>query len=229
MALVNCPECKKEIIDPTVFCPHCGVKLENNENNENNEKKAIIIGSNSVPTGPFGKICIIILIISGIGFMYNSIKSSGTGGNYKKEVTVSDPNITNGTIGQSVEVGCFVYKVEAISFRKYVGTQFYSVNTEGVFLLVKLTVSNICNQNVILDNSLFSLVDNAGSNYAFSPEGSSALEMGGVNTLFLKSCNPNVKKTGYLIFEVPSKDTYSLKLMSGNKLGYILLNSETNS
>ena len=29
MALINCPECGKEISDSTKICPHCGYKLKN--------------------------------------------------------------------------------------------------------------------------------------------------------------------------------------------------------
>ena len=30
MALINCPECKKEISDKAASCPNCGNPIENN-------------------------------------------------------------------------------------------------------------------------------------------------------------------------------------------------------
>jgi len=38
MALINCPECQKEISDKTKNCPHCGYPFENNPvvNNQQN-------------------------------------------------------------------------------------------------------------------------------------------------------------------------------------------------
>lgn len=47
MALIKCPECKKEISDTIDSCPHCGFKLKQNKNLENikkNHKLLIIIG-----------------------------------------------------------------------------------------------------------------------------------------------------------------------------------------
>ena len=38
MALINCPECGKEISDSTKICPHCGYKLKN----KSDSKKWII-------------------------------------------------------------------------------------------------------------------------------------------------------------------------------------------
>ena len=40
MALINCPECKKEISDKTNACPHCGypIKKDKLENYFNNTK-----------------------------------------------------------------------------------------------------------------------------------------------------------------------------------------------
>jgi len=45
MALINCPECKKEISDKVKSCPHCGYPLEinsvdnTNQMNKNNWNK----------------------------------------------------------------------------------------------------------------------------------------------------------------------------------------------
>ncbi len=40
-------------------------------------------------------------------------------------------------------------------------------------------------------------------------------EMGGYKTLFLKQCNPKIKKSGLLIFEVPKDGIYNLHLSGG--------------
>lgn len=45
MALINCPECGKEISDTTDKCPHCGyplMKIQNEEKNNEKKRTAII-------------------------------------------------------------------------------------------------------------------------------------------------------------------------------------------
>jgi hypothetical protein len=48
----------------------------------------------------------------------------------------------------------------------------------------------------------------------------------------LKSCNPNIQKVGYLIFEVPNKGVYHLKVSGGfwsGKTGDIRLTRNNNN
>ena len=45
MALIQCPECGKEISDTTDKCPHCGyplMKIQNEEKNNEKKRTAII-------------------------------------------------------------------------------------------------------------------------------------------------------------------------------------------
>lgn len=43
MALINCPECGKEISDKSKQCIHCGYPLEELENTSNIDNKTIYI------------------------------------------------------------------------------------------------------------------------------------------------------------------------------------------
>lgn len=72
MALINCPECGKEISDTCESCIHCGYKLSNNEGSKGkqaNKKKIPIIA-----------IILVIVIIIGIGIasilIINSIREN---------------------------------------------------------------------------------------------------------------------------------------------------------
>ncbi len=49
MALVNCPECGKEISDSAKSCPHCGYPLSE----DNTEKKASPLGASPVSVVAF--------------------------------------------------------------------------------------------------------------------------------------------------------------------------------
>ena len=84
-----------------------------------------------------------------------------------------------------------------------------------IFLIVNLTFRNNDREEHTLDNSFFKLTDEDQTEFESSTEGSSTLEMSGQETLFLKQCNPQITKSGYLIFEVPSKKVYDLHLSGG--------------
>lgn len=75
MALINCPECGKEISDTCESCIHCGYKLTNNSNNtDSKDKKA------NKKKVPIIAILLIIVIIIGIGIasilIINSIREN---------------------------------------------------------------------------------------------------------------------------------------------------------
>lgn len=42
MALMNCPECGKEISDQVNNCPHCGFPVNNKKDEGSNKKKKVI-------------------------------------------------------------------------------------------------------------------------------------------------------------------------------------------
>lgn len=130
--------------------------------------------------------------------------------------TSSRQQANEAKIGDSVEVGNFVYKVNGIKFTKRVGNEYVNTTADGVYLLVGLSIKNISNESRTIDNSLFKVVDDAGTQYEFSVQGSTSLEMSGGKSLFLKQCQPNISTTGVLIFEVPdNKRNYYLQLSGG--------------
>ena len=113
------------------------------------------------------------------------------------------------TIGTEVQVG---------NFKKSVGNEFVRETADGVFLIVYLSLANIDNESHTLDGSMFSLTDMDGTKYEYSIDGSTALEMSGHETIFLKRCQPKIVTSGVLIFEVPQKKEYYLNLI-GNFWG----------
>ena len=117
------------------------------------------------------------------------------------------------TIGTEVQVGNFAYRVDDIAFKKSVGNEFVRETADGVFLIVYLSLVNIDNESHTLDGSMFSLTDMDGTKYEYSIDGSTALEMSGHETIFLKRCQPKIVTSGVLIFEVPQKKEYYLNLI----------------
>ncbi|MBN2892499.1 MAG: zinc ribbon domain-containing protein [Bacteroidales bacterium] len=76
MALINCPECNKEISDKVKSCPHCGYPLS--DNIDSDKQVPINVNLTSINLGKtknkdlkkIGSIIIVLLIISALIFSY---------------------------------------------------------------------------------------------------------------------------------------------------------------
>ncbi len=119
-------------------------------------------------------------------------------------------------MGDNLKVGHFWYRVKDVSFSKTIGSDMLSETADGVFAIVGISVQNSSNETRTLDGSMFKMVDSQGREFEHSVNGSTALEMSGQKTLFLKQCQPGILTSGKLIFEVPTqKDSYALVLSGG--------------
>lgn len=130
------------------------------------------------------------------------------------------------SIGTPIEIGHFVYTVQSVQFRKTVGNSFFGETADGIYLIVNLSIKNISKETRTLDGSLFAVTDKSGVKYEYSVDASTALELSGSKTLFLKDCQPNITTKGVLAFEVPQKDEYYLHLVGsfwGSKSARVLL------
>lgn len=145
----------------------------------------------------------------------NSTNSVTQVSNNSKENSNQSVNVDYNKIGDVVKVGNFKYEVNGIKFRKELGNQFTSKTADGIFLIVSMSITNISTETSTIDNSLFKLYDENGTEYDFSSEGTTASMMSNEKTLFLKQCHPNIPTTGSLVFEVPNKAVYDLKLSGG--------------
>lgn len=122
------------------------------------------------------------------------------------------------SIGKEVSVGHFSYTVNSLKFTKSVGDEFFGETADGIYLLINLSIRNTSDETRTLDNSCFYLTDANGVKFEYAIDASTAIELSGYKTLFLKDCQPRIKTNGVLIFEVPEKDVYYLHL-AGNFWG----------
>lgn len=97
------------------------------------------------------------------------------------------------------EVGVAVLNV---SSPKRVGNEYVNRAPEGKFVQLELGVSNHQKDAITVDSNLFKVIAN-GKEYSSSVEASTALEMSGQKTFFLKQLNPDMSTVGYLIFDLP--------------------------
>ena len=83
MALINCPECKKEVSNSASTCPHCGFSLILKEEKPKKKKK-----------GCFTWILVIIAIVLALFYFYSKNNSSTSSSSYSEEtVNVSVENV----------------------------------------------------------------------------------------------------------------------------------------
>lgn len=127
----------------------------------------------------------------------------------------SEEKVEQKKIGDEISVGNFNYRVNWIKYKKVIGNEFSNQRADGIYLIIDLSLMNMDKEEHTLDNSLFKLTDENGKEFESSIDGTTALEMNGNQTLFLKQCNPNIQKEGVLCFEVPAKGIYDLHLSGG--------------
>lgn len=151
----------------------------------------------------------------------------GTQSQQNSEVQQSTQNTEEeSSIGKIINVGYFEYTVNSVRFKKTIGDEFFGETADGIYLLVDLTIKNIDTETRTLDGSFFAVTDADGIKFEYSINGSTALELSGGKTLFMKECQPKIPTKGTLIFEVPEKGEYYLHLIGnfwGNRSVRVLL------
>jgi len=78
MALINCPECQKEISDKVKACPHCGYPFSNESSEETTQKVEVTninINSQKIKTIIIGTIIIGIIIVICI-LIFNNVRKN---------------------------------------------------------------------------------------------------------------------------------------------------------
>ncbi|TSK07125.1 MAG: DUF4352 domain-containing protein [Geobacter sp.] len=212
MALKKCKECGHDISTDAKTCPNCGKKQPSKVG------KALL--------GILGFFFLLGIIGNLVGGKATSSSSLGSSSSGMPQVQ-KRAEIVQAHLGDTVDVGSFVYRVEDFKFRKTLGNEFINHTADGIYLLIHLSLKNHDKEAHTLDNSLFKLVDSHNVEYESSVNGSTAIEMSGGKTLFLKQCQPNIQTSGVLVFEVPSKEeVYHLKVSGGfwsGKTGEIAL------
>lgn len=144
----------------------------------------------------------VLLVLSIIIFVV-SLNTSGDAA-----VTSSD-NETKYIMGDEVQVGDIKYLVNSVTSSKLILDEFFDYSTEGIFLTTDITVTNAGKEEVIIDSSMFKIVESDGTTYDPSSEHNSM-------DLFLDSLNPKMKNEYKVIFELPvESQDYMLQVSNG--------------
>jgi len=132
-------------------------------------------------------------------------------------------------MGYIATVGDFSYKVDVGSAKFYssINSGYNKKTANGVYLAFILNYCNNGKKEVLLDNTMFKLIDDSNNEYSISVDGTIAMQMQYKDEIFKRQCHPQIPMFGALVFEVPEMKSYNLKLIesyfSGNT-GIIRIN-----
>ena len=161
---------------------------------------------------------IIVMIIAIILFLYNL--SNGIEGWNNTETSgdkpIQTPKADSSTkkdnsiyIGDDVKVGYISYHVYGTNWQSYIGDKYFGSKANASYLIVDISAKNEDKQSRLIPN--FELIDDDGNKYESSED---AMYLGDKAFIF-ESLNPSVSKRGYVVFDVPKKDTYKLVISGG--------------
>ncbi len=122
-------------------------------------------------------------------------------------------------------IGVFSYKIEGFYFSKKLGEGFAEKIANGIYLVIKISLTNVSKKTESSKSLIFKLIDNENCEFKTSSEGTFGLFMSGINTfeVFFKDCHPNIPIIGFVVFEVPEIAEYSIILSSAFQIKTIAL------
>lgn len=137
---------------------------------------------------------------------------------FEKELNNNQKIIKTYSIGESVVVKNFEYFVIKQTYSKIVGENIFKSESDGIYLIVEMKVTNISNVQRKIHNYMFRLSTSENNFFEFSSKGLSSIAMSGIKHIdfFGKELNPKISTTINLIFEVPEHNNYFLNLCGGD-------------
>jgi len=117
-------------------------------------------------------------------------------------------------IGQPLKVGDLVFTVSGATATTQLKSAFG--NKSGNWVLITVTVKNESKEAVTTDSSFFKLLSADGSTY--ETDSDSLMYLSGDQNFFLEKINPNLSKTGQVLFAVPAganPQDFTLQVQTG--------------
>lgn len=119
------------------------------------------------------------------------------------------------TVGQEVRVGKLSYVVKDVEETKKISNVLGDKTTEGKFAILELTIKNHDKKARMADTSMFKVKTSDGTEYSADTELDMYVNDNGIG-FFLEDINPNLSKTGKVVFELPGNaKKYNLEVSSG--------------
>lgn len=112
--------------------------------------------------------------------------------------------------------------VDSVKTQSTVGdNQFDTAKAQGIYKVVKVTLTNNQNDAITVDTDSFTLVDSKGRKFSPSTDAQTALEASSDSkqSFFLQQINPGITVTGYIAFDVPKDATGLVMKAHGGMMG----------
>ena len=201
MALIICPECKREISETAHSCPNCGYQLTPEIITEIKEESSSL----KEKKRPFCQKWLLICFCFGAIIFFVVTHEASETSRDSSSSKVKENRIFKQ--GEVVRVGYTSYVVTATGWSTRLNS--FAEKPDAMFLMVQMSV---CNKDTKARTiPPFYLIDQLGREYEASSKG---WAMKGTITS-IDSLNPNVIKSGGVIFDVPKNNTYKLKVSGG--------------
>lgn len=143
---------------------------------------------------------IILAAALGGGGDEGATRASGSGGGGDAEqVTQADPV----AVGETVELEGTQYTVDSAKTQGSVGNEFFKEEAGGVYVVVAITIQNTKDETKTFLDSAAVFVGSNGKKYSTDTDGTIAASGDDGETLIFEDMQPDVPKSGILVFDVP--------------------------
>jgi hypothetical protein len=143
----------------------------------------------------------VIIVASALGSGGGDGGATRGGGSGGGDDTVSDAKPVK--VGEAVSLEGTTYTVESAKAQASVGGEFFSEEANGVYVVVKLTIENTKDETKTFSESAAKYVAPNGKKYSTDNDGTFAAIGENGETLIFEDMQPDVPKTGLLVFDVP--------------------------
>ncbi len=142
---------------------------------------------------------IIVAAALGSGGNEGATRSGSSGGGDADKVTKADPV----KVGESVELEGTKYTVESARTQASVGNEFFKEEADGIYVVVELTIENTKDETKTFSDNAAKFIGANDKTYSTDFDGTVAATGDDGEPLILEDMQPDVPKTGLLVFDVP--------------------------
>lgn len=153
---------------------------------------------------------IAIIVVIGVVAVSGEEQSS-SGDSSKSEKTDETKEYA---VGDEVKVGDLTYKVNDVEETNTITSVMGDKTTDGKYVIVDLSITNNDKASITADSSMFKIKTSDGTEYSADSELDTYVneDIG----FFLEEINPNISKTGKVVFELPADaEKYNIEVSSG--------------
>lgn len=117
-------------------------------------------------------------------------------------------------VGDVVKVGKLEYTVKGVEETQKISNVLGDKTTSGKFVIVEMAIKNLDKKERMADSNMFKIKAD-GAEYGADAELDMYVNDGGIG-FFLETMNPNISKTGKVVFELPAEaKEYNIEVSSG--------------